>query len=204
MQALNTLIWAFTIATASSSLWSLPSYVQQPPTTSSSTQQVGPTKGTVEQGTYKNSSIGIEFKPAENLHLQEPEMKGTPGKVPLVITVAAQADRTLFSGVFSSRDATVFYADALAYYPEDQRNAARYLKKIVRAQEVDGYRQLDSPASDHVGEIEFVRADFIKGGVREAVLLVIHNGYAFVFIFASSDVDSVNKLIASTKVKLAS
>jgi hypothetical protein len=42
----------------------------------------------------------------------------------------------------------------------------------------------------------------VKGAVREAVLVVTHNGYACVFIFAGSDGDAVNKLIASTKVKL--
>jgi hypothetical protein len=203
MQALSALIWAIILVIASPCLWLRDTHAQHTARTSSSAQQVIPTKGLVEKGVYKNLSIGIEFTPAENLHLQEPEMMGTPGKVPLVITVSALADRTLFSGVFSARDVTVFSADALAYYPEDQRNAARYLKKVIRAQEVDGFKQLDGAASEHISDIEFVRADFVKGAVREAVLVVAHNGYACVFIFAGSDVDAVNKLIASTKVKLA-
>jgi hypothetical protein len=202
MQNSSALIWAIMLVFVSPSLWLRTAHPQQNDTTSNSAQQVTPTKGLVEKGAYKNSSIGIEFRPAESLHFQDPEMMGTPGKVPLVITVAALADRTLFSGVFSARDVTVFSADALAYYPEDQRNAPRYLKKVVRAQEVDGFKQLPGAASEKISDIEFVRADFVKGAVREAVLVVTHNGYACVFIFAGSDDDAVNKLIASTKVKL--
>ena len=202
MQNFSASIWAILLVIVSSSLWFRPTHAQQPNTPRSSAQQVNPTKGLVEKGVYKNSSIGIEFTPAENLHFQDPEMMGTPDKVPLVITIAALADRTLFSGVFSPRDVTVFSADALAYYPEDQRNVARYLKKVVRAQEVDGFKQLEGPSTEKISDIEFVRADFVKGAVREAVLVVTHNGYACVFIFAGSDIDAVNKLIASTKVKL--
>ena len=170
--------------------------------TTASTQNVLPTKGLIEQGTYKNPSIGLEFTPAENLHLQESEMKGTPGTTPLLITVQALADRGLISGLFSARSLTIFYADTLAYYPEEQRNAPRYLKKVIRANEADGFQHVDGETSDKISEIPFVRADFVKGEVHEAVLVMTHNAYAFVFIFAGSDVEVTNKLIASTKVKL--
>ena len=146
MQNSSALIWAITLVFVSPSLWLRAAHPQQNNT-------VTPTKGLVEKGVYKNSSIGIELRPAESLHFQDPEMMGTPGKVPLVITVAALADRTLFSGVFSARDVTVFSADALAYYPEDQRNAPRYLEKVVRAQEVDGFKQLAGAASKKISDI---------------------------------------------------
>jgi hypothetical protein len=147
MQNFSALIWATTLVFVSPSLWLRTAHPQQNDTTSNSAQQVTPTKGLVEKGVYKNSSIGIEFRPAESLHFQDPEMMGTPGKVPLVITVAALADRTLFSGVFSARDVTVFSADALAYYPEDQRNAPRLLELELPFSNI-GFKQLAGAASE--------------------------------------------------------
>jgi len=201
MWSFRAVVLAFALVAATPVSWSRQGTPQSRAKTTASTQNVLPTKGLIEQGTYKNPSIGLEFTPAENLHLQEPEMKGTPGTTPLVITVSALADLGLFSGIFSPRSVTGFYADALAYYPEDQRNAGRYLKKAIRANEEDGFHQIEGATSDQISGIPFVRADFVKGQVHEAVLVAIHNGYAFVFIFAGSDVGAVNKLITSTKVK---
>ena len=167
-----------------------------------STPSVLPTKGLIEQGAYKNASIGLEFTPAENLHLQEPEMKGTPGSTPFLVTVQALADQGVISSLFWVRSLTVFYADALAYYPEDQRNSARYMKKVIRANEADGFHHVDGEASDQISGIPFVRADFTRRGGHETVLVMTNNTYAFVFIFAGSDLEVTNKLIASTKIKL--
>jgi hypothetical protein len=166
-----------------------------------STPSVPPTKGDVEHGTYKNPSIGLEFTPAEDLHFQEPQMKGTPGTTPLLITIQALADPGL-SDLFWARSLTIFYADALSYYPEDQRTDARYLEKVVRANEGEGFQHIDGDASGHMSGITFVRADFVKKEVHETILLTTRNVYAFVFIFAGSDLGVTNKLIASTKVKL--
>lgn len=159
-------------------------------------------KGRVEDGTYKNPSIGLEFTPADNLRLQEPEMKGTLGALPLLITISAFADRNLFGGIFSPRSVTVFYADALVYYPEEQRNRGSYLQKVIRANEVDGYRHLNGPTSGQLSGILCERADFAKGQVHETVLVTTHNSYAFVFIFADASEDRTNELITKTKVAL--
>jgi hypothetical protein len=90
---------------------------QSPPKAKASTQAVLVTKGQVENGVYKNDSIGLQFTPAGNLHLQAPEIMGTPGTVPLLVKVEADADRALISGLFSAPGLTIFYADALAFYP---------------------------------------------------------------------------------------
>jgi hypothetical protein len=169
--------------------------------TKASTQGVLATEGQVEKGVYKNESIGLEFTPSEDLHLQAPVLMGTPGTVPLLIKVEAHADRGLLSGLFSAGSLTIFYADALAYYPEDQRNAARYLKKVVGTNEADGYQHVDGKGSDEISGVSFVRADFTKGDLYEAVLLTTHNDYAFVFIFAGPDIGVVNKMVASSNVR---
>lgn len=172
--------------------------------TQTSGQSVLPDRGLVERGTYKNPSIGLEFIPAENLRLQEPEMKGKPGTVPLLITVQALSDRGFVSSLFSVRELTVFYAEALASYPEEQRNSGRYLQKVIRANEAQGFQHVDGEMVSYLSGISFLRADFVQKEVHETVLVATHNAYAFVFIFAGADLDSTNKLIASTKIKFTS
>ena len=195
-------VLAFTVLIATlPSLGRRPESQQSAPKILPSTHGVLPTKGQIENGIYRNDSIGLEFAPAENLHLQVPEIMGTPGTTPLLVKVEADAERGLLSGLFSARSLTIFYADALAYYPEDQRNASRYLKKVARANESDGYQHIDVKSSDEIGGVSFMRADFTKSEVYEVVLVTTHNDYAFVFIFAGSDIGVVNKMIASTKVK---
>lgn len=126
---------------------------------------------------------------------------GTPGTTPLLVKVEADADSGLISGLFSARSLTIFYADALAYYPEEQRNAPRYLRKVVRTNEADGYQHVDGKSSDEISGISFVRADFTKAEVYETVFVTTHNDYAFVFIFVGPDIGVVSKMVASTNVK---
>jgi len=108
-----------------------------------------------------------------------------------------------FAGLLSPRTVMIFDADALAYYPADQRNVARYANKVIRANEADGYQTVHPARPAQISGISVARVDFVKGQVRESVLITIHNGYAFVFIFAGSDFEVIDKSIASTKVKLA-
>jgi len=178
-----------------SSLWARQSATPQiRPKPSDSTKNAH--KGFIEQGTYKNSSIGLEFTPAKGLHFNQPELKGTPGTTPLLILIQAQTDPGPVYGL------TVFYADALDYYPEDQRNDSRYLEKIIRTNAADGFQHVDGKASEQVDGISFARADFIKGLVHETVLITTHKAYEFVFIFTGADFEVTGKLIASTDVKL--
>jgi hypothetical protein len=189
------LVVTLLVTTLPSSRWRSESQ-QSTPKSTPSIQGVPPTKGQVESGIYKNDSIGLQFTPAESLHLQAPEIMGT------LVEVKAIAEWGLLS-LFSARDVTIFYAEALAYYPEEQRNPARYLKKVLRANAAEGYQHVDSKSSDEISGVSFMRADFIhtKSRVYEVVLVTTHNDYAFVFIFAGSDVGAVNKMVASTKVK---
>jgi hypothetical protein len=202
---LRTGILILTIASAATppALWSQGSAV--PRTRSKApvpAQKVLPTKGVVESGTYKNASIGLEFTPASSLRLQEPEMKGTLDATPLLITVRAVADPGPFLGLFSERSTTVFYAEALAYYPEDKRGASNYVQRVIRAQEAGGFRHVGSVTSAQLSQTSFLRADFEKGKAHQAVFVTTHNGYAFVFIFGALDVGVTDKLIASTKIRV--
>jgi len=201
MRDYTALVLAITFVAATPLSWSQRGTPRSPTNATSSAPNVLPTKGLIEQGTYKNDSIGLEFTPAENLHLQEPEMKGTPGSTPFLVTVQALADQGMISSLFWVRSLTVFYADALAYHPEDQRNAPRYMKKVIRANEAEGFQHVDGEPSGQISGIPFIRTDFAKRGGHEVVLVTTNSTYAFVFIFAGSYLEVTNKLIASTKIK---
>jgi hypothetical protein len=170
--------------------------------TATPTPDVRRIKGVVEKGTYKNPFIGIEFTPAADLHFQEPKVAGAPGTALFIVSVEALADRGL-SNLFWARSLTLFYADSLTHYPEEQRTAARHLKKVIRANESNGFQQVDGETSGQISGITFLRADLVKKEVHEAILVTTHNDYAFAFWFAGSDLIVINKLIASTKVKLS-
>src|SRR5262245_29270754 len=100
---------AFVLAALTPSGWS-----RQGTAPRVTTQSVPPaaTKGSVQDGSYKNPSIGLEFTPAKGLLLKEPAMDGTPGTTPFGMSVQAETPPLSFP-----YGLTVFMADALAYYP---------------------------------------------------------------------------------------
>jgi hypothetical protein len=156
-------------------------------------------KGLVDARTYANSSIGVELRVAKGLTFGTPELKGTPGTVPLLVTVTAVRDETLFS----PRYVTAFYADALAFYPEDQRSTDAYMRKVIKGNQETGYEAVRETLDISFGGVSFTRRDF-RGALYEAVLVKSCDAQALVFIFASSDKDTVNKLIGETDLKLDS
>jgi hypothetical protein len=201
MRHFRTLVSILIFLATMPSVWSHQPTSQSAPRVSPPSPDVIPNKGSIEQGTYKNPSIGVEFTPAENLHLEDPEMEGTPGAAKLLIRIKA-IEGGLLSGILSPRSVTIFYADALAYYPENQRGTPLYVDKVIRANKAFGYQTVNEVTQDQINGITFVRVDFVKGDVHESVFVTTHNAYAFVFIFAGSDFGSINKIIASTKVRL--
>lgn len=201
MTQFNAFVFALTFFASTAFSWPQQATSPSPAEVTPSSPNVLPNKGSIEQGVYKNPSIGIELKPPDNLHLEDPEMKGTPGTVPLLIVVAASGDGPP-SELSSLRTLMVFDADALAYYPADQRNLGRYVDKVIRANEAEGYKTVTPATAGDIDEVSVARVDFVKGEVHESVLVTIHDAYAFVFIFAGSDFKVINKSITSTKVKL--
>jgi hypothetical protein len=165
----------------------------------SNTSAVGPRwdKGVVEGGTYRNASVGIEITPAAGLEFGIPELKGKSGTVPLLVTITAVSAAKLFSGT----NVMAFYTDALAYYPENQRSTEAYLRKVVRGNQKEGFEPLNASSESTLGGATFSRQDFQKGSRYEAVLVRACKPQAIVFIFAASDRDGVNKLIAATRLR---
>lgn len=156
-----------------------------------SNAQSPPNKGAIEGATYKNSSIGVQFTPAPGLRLEQVNPAASN-----MIAVRAQNDPGPMYGM------TVFYADKLANYPEDQRNASGYLQKVVRTNEADGFQLTQGEPSAQISGIQLVRADFVRAAVHETILVMTHNGYAFVFIFAGASAERTGQLIASSDLKV--
>jgi hypothetical protein len=156
------------------------------------TPRILPNKGAVEGGMYKNSSIGIEFKPPSGLRLQDPQMKGSPEAAQLLISVVADAGTPL--------PAVGFYAEKLEVYPVDKRGASDYLQRMIRAQEAKGCQHAGAAMTNQAAGASFLRADCEDGKGHETVLVATRNAFALVFIYEARDAKAVNILVDSTKI----
>ena len=148
--------------------------------------------GVVEDNTYRNPSVGVELTVANGLTFQEPELMGTSGTVPELVTITALQKETLFT----PRYVTVFYADALGAYPESQRSTESYMRKISRGNQETGYKVVQENLQITFGGTVFARTDF-QGPLYEAVLAKSCGRQALVFIFGSTSgkKEDVEKLI---------
>lgn len=151
------------------------------------------TSGTVQDNTYKNDSLGLQFTPPPGVKFGAPELKGKPGTLPLLVTVAAWGDAI---------GGTIFYADDLGYYPEGKRSTQAYVGRVIDTQKKQGLELVDQEAERQLGGVTFSRVDFHQTLSYEAVFVKACDAYAFVFVFAASDLQSANRLIAQTAVKL--
>ena len=156
-------------------------------------------KGVVAGQTYRNTSIGVELTSPSGLRFLNPDLKGTPGKLPLLVTITAVGGIQLSS----ARDVMSFYSDALAYYPKNFRSTGIYMLRVVRHQRDNGYKPIQAYDENQIfGGIDFYRRDFTKGIVYQGVLVRACEAQVLVFIFGGSDRDAVNKLMAATNLKL--
>lgn len=154
------------------------------------------TSGAVEDNIYKNDSLGLQFTPSPGLKFSAPELKGKPGTVPLLVTIAAWSDPP------SANGGTIFYADDLEYYAEDRRSTKAYVERVVRNQEKEGLELVEGEAEGHLGGVTFARIDFHHAISYQVVFVKACDVYAFVLIFVASDLESANRLIAQTTFKL--
>jgi hypothetical protein len=156
-------------------------------------------KGSVDGGIYKNPSIGLELTPDPKLKLGTPALKGKPGGSSTSLTIMAVGK--LRSG--SARELTAFWAIPLAQYPADERSTDAVMRRVVEADQKDGLRPIRSSIGA-LGVTSFARMDFSHGDhpAYEAVFVKTCETLALGFVFAGSDQDAVNKIIAATDVKL--
>lgn len=167
-------------------------------TTRKPLSKTAPAAGTVESNHYKNDSLGLELSAAPGLRFGAPELKGIPGNVPVLVTVAASNGHD----VPTSTETTVFYADDLGYYREDRRSTQAYVNRLVQAQTSQGLELVTDSNVAQLSGMRFARADFRRTGLYEIVFMKACNAYAFVFIFAAPDSDGAIKLFKETDITL--
>ena len=85
---------------------------------------------------------------------------------------------------------------------EDRRSTKAYVERVVRNQKKEGVDLVEGKAEEQLAGVKFSRVDFHSTLNYQAVLVKACDVYAFVFIFAASDLESTNRLIAQTVVKL--
>src|SRR5579864_8420284 len=120
-------------------------------------------KGTIEGGTYKNASVGLEFTPTAKLKFRTPELRPGRGGAPgAFLTVAAWGEEKLFS----ARDIVTFWADALANYPENLRSTQARVQNVVQDNRKAGFEPLGGSEQAELGGVAFVRTDFKKGAAH--------------------------------------
>ncbi len=155
-------------------------------------------KGVIEGGTYKNTSVGIELTPASQLTFATPELKGKPGAVNSFVTISA------WGSLKPTRiESTTFSAIALASYPEGQRSTDACMRKVVHANQNDGFNPIKGSSEGELGGVAFTRTDFLKKGpAYETILVKACDTQALIFVFVGSSQDAVNKIIGATELKL--
>lgn len=154
-------------------------------------------QGVVQGKTYKNVDLGIELTPASNLRFDTPRLMGSPATGHVLVTVGAWSEED-WQGM---KEGTTFYAELLVMYPEDQRSAEDYMKKVVRQQTDDGFQQPKNESSTRLAGTWFVRSDFLKDSVYEAVFVKACDQWMFVFIFSGHGFEAVKRLIDAADVK---
>jgi TonB family protein len=155
-------------------------------------------KGKVEGRTYRNPSIGLELTPAPELEWGTPETEGPPGAVPVFVKVDAWGEQKLFS----ARNGTVFCAEALSNLPTEHRSTEAYMRMLVSGNQKDGFDPVQEHLECKLDGVTFLRTDFKKDLVYEAVLVKTCNPRLLLFIFTGADRDAVNRLIVGTDLML--
>ncbi len=125
------------------------------------------TVGQVVDGTYKNSSIGIEITPAPALQFESPQLSGTPGTVPFLVLIRATVIG-LFTKLFSAKSEMYFLRGRSRLLPGDRRTAAAYIPRVIRVNEKAGWTVVSHGAPYPMGGNSYERANFVRGELSES------------------------------------
>jgi hypothetical protein len=132
------------------------------------------------------------------LNFGNPDLKAKAGAPGAFVTIVAWGDQKWRS----PRDGTIFWADALANYPEDRRSTEARMESVVQDNHKAGFELLESSKAAKLGAVAFARADFKKGAVHEGIFVKACDTQALVLIFFGEDKEAVDKLVAGTELKL--
>ncbi len=154
-------------------------------------------RGTFQQNTYINHSLGLVITLAPGIVQNEEAMAKIPPTQQTVTLIQAWGEKR----PVSQRPGIVLYVDRLSYYPEDRRTSAAYIARVTRSQVFNGYQVVHGKPYSRLGSYLLNRVDLKRDAIREAVLVTIHRGWALVFIFAGNDEKEIGRLISETSLE---
>lgn len=155
--------------------------------------------GVVEGGIYKNSALGLELTPDPDLKLGSPEIKGKQREIPVYVTIAAWEPFK----PHSAPTGLVFSAIALDYYPPDRRSTDACMRKVIEANQTNGFETVEGDSKGELGGISFARRSFFKvGPVYQTVFVRACAARVLILVFSGPDRNTVNKMISRTDLKL--
>ena len=164
------------------------------------TAQEGVDQGSIVDGSYSNPFFGLTLTPPLGVRLSsKPIVKSTDSHRTTFQLANGWADPELGR----VRKGIVLYADNQDPLPAKSRGAEKYLARVARHQLQDGYEVLDQNLISVLADRSFLRADFKKGVVSEAILVTEAKGFIIVMIFTGGSVDEINNLIRNTKLQIS-
>ena len=161
-------------------------------------------KGFVDGQTYKNAFLGVEITLPDDQQFHEPELAEDAKVSRRVIRISAGSKpHNKFSPKkFVVDTGVICVADLLAAYPDAERTEEGYMRKMAEIEGSQGFKRIDGKSADKIGDLAFMRANFVQGKRQHVLLATLRKDNAFVFIFIANDMASAEALIASTAVKL--
>jgi hypothetical protein len=153
-------------------------------------------------GCTTNPSLGLELTVDPILAFSAPDLKGKPGFPPGSVAIAAWS-KSKFGSTFGG---VAFSAVALTYYPENQRSTDSCMRRVIEANQKGGFDRIHGVPEGQFAGISFVRADFLRRdtAVYQAAFVKAYDSIVFILVVTGPDQVVVDKLIASTKLKMES
>ena len=156
-------------------------------------------KGAIQDKTYRNASIGLDFTFDPSLTFQRPEVKenGTKHESLMVYALGKATPGSV-------RESTFIGAVALAYYSQDERSTGACMRKVIDAQLKNGFKTVKGNSNSELGRMTFARTDFTHSAppAYEAVFVRACDALAFTVVFAGHDRDTVERFVSAANLKL--
>ncbi len=112
-------------------------------------------RGTFQQNTYTNHSLGLVITLAPGIVQNEEAMAKIPPTPQTMTLIQAWGEKR----PHSERPGIVLYVDRVSYYPEGRRTAAAYIARVTRSQVFNGYQVVHGKPYSRLGSYLLNRVD---------------------------------------------
>jgi hypothetical protein len=164
-----------------------------------------PELGTLTDGTYTNSLLGITYKVPFGWvdRTEDMQKENDPGKSLLLLGVFERPPEATGETVNSAVVVTAEKMSAFSGF----KTAADYMSTITELATARGFAVVNPPYSFPVGPRELVRGDFRnqRGSVtmHQSSLVMLQKGFAVSFTFIAGSEDESNRLIENLHLQPA-